>query len=700
MSDHYIIDSTDGTVHIGLAPGAYNGPNGPVTDSDLRLYGAGHRKWGEGVDENFYRMLENWSCPAKALNDYNPATGLNDFDPLTDPITPKDAHDLGGNMGINNPVKGQLWYNSSTAQPYMFNGTIWKPITSTSSGPNPPPNPDPGWLWYDTSVPQLKVWTGTAWDSVAKRYVLKEGDSMTGNLVMTGTSAITFPQSSTTGGLIFDDHAQKRISWNDGYGDFAIRAGHSAAGSPAGEKYVVTGDGASKVALTSDGAAGAISLKVAGIGTAGSAVTFGNGIDLTTTGITFTGNSTFANDVTVSGGTMSLNNGTSNAIVWNSAGLGAPTFTSRSVGTKLVLYPTLSATLVDYALGINSSTLWTSVPNTASVFAWYAGNTTCATLTGAGVFTTNKLSATASGGADNIAVGNDAYIGDVNVANTLAIRGATNSSVATLRFGSTGTPGDIAYNGSAFSLNKNVGVTGSLSVSGAISGSSLSVTGNINGANLGVSNAINCTSLLASGTVSGSSINVSSSAHSSTVTNLNADMLDGHHWSEVPPARPYTTLVSTYGGNRELNEEASSAGNNVPGCYTGWQNIDSSWNVTFTAVANQTYARFGASIALRQKGGDWVDSIYLRLVLIDNTTNTLTEFDHVTADGIGDPSAKFQVNPRFMTGFKNNLTVGHSYSVYVQVYNPNIVKHAVINTAQGSVKPPQYIYSKISLELF
>lgn len=76
-------------------------------------------------------------------------------------------------------------------------------------------------------------------------------------------------------------------------------------------------------------------------------------------------------------------------VMTNTASFAPPSFTTRSIGTKLVLYgggPT--ATAVEYALGIEGGTLWSSVPDTVSFFRWYGGTTLAATLTGAGALTT------------------------------------------------------------------------------------------------------------------------------------------------------------------------------------------------------------------------------------------------------------------------------------------------------------------------
>ena len=59
-----------------------------------------------------------------------------------------------------------------------------------------------------------------------------------------------------------------------------------------------------------------------------------------------------------------------------------PTNTTRSTGTKLVLFPGVTASNVDYALGIASNTLWYSVPTTNQTHRWYGGTQTMMSLSG------------------------------------------------------------------------------------------------------------------------------------------------------------------------------------------------------------------------------------------------------------------------------------------------------------------------------
>jgi hypothetical protein len=88
--------------------------------------------------------------------------------------------------------------------------------------------------------------------------------------------------------------------------------------------------------------------------------------------------------LTAGGATLNLNGTTSNYIVWATEGVATPTFTSRSAGTKLVLYPSLSPSAADYGFGIASGVLWSSIPTTSADFRWYGGTTVAATLSGTG----------------------------------------------------------------------------------------------------------------------------------------------------------------------------------------------------------------------------------------------------------------------------------------------------------------------------
>ena len=108
--------------------------------------------------------------------------------------------------------------------------------------------------------------------------------------------------------------------------------------------------------------------------------------NLSVSGITTSSRITLngANSTTTGGGQIYLNGATGNRIDFAAVGGAAPAFTTRSAGTKIVLYPGVSASTVDYGFGIESGALWSSVESAASSFKWYAGTTNIATLFGTG----------------------------------------------------------------------------------------------------------------------------------------------------------------------------------------------------------------------------------------------------------------------------------------------------------------------------
>jgi hypothetical protein len=139
---------------------------------------------------------------------------------------------------------------------------------------------------------------------------------------------------------------------------------------------------------------------ISGLGTmstqnANSVAVTGGAIDGTTIGAT-TASTVKATTVTTTGtgsptdgtGQVYLNGATSNRVEWSAVGTGAPAFTTRSAGTKLLIYPAISGSQVDYAMGINAATMWSSVPVASSsfYFKWYGGETEVASLDGTGAF--------------------------------------------------------------------------------------------------------------------------------------------------------------------------------------------------------------------------------------------------------------------------------------------------------------------------
>ena len=139
----YTINLTDGTIFATIADGTIN------TSSSMTLVGKNYAGYGEFLDENFIRLLENSSNTT--------APGA--------------------------PLVGQLWWNSSQDLLQVYNGTQWKTISSATASASAPTSNVQGDLWYDTINAQLKVYTGTAFILVGPSFTA--GTGTTGAIVDT-----------------------------------------------------------------------------------------------------------------------------------------------------------------------------------------------------------------------------------------------------------------------------------------------------------------------------------------------------------------------------------------------------------------------------------------------------------------------------------------------------------------------------------
>ena len=160
-----------------------------------------------------------------------------------------------------------------------------------------------------------------------------------------------------------------------------------------------------------------------------------------------------ANSTADGTGQILLDGANGNRIDWNTAGTGAPSFTTRSAGTKLTLYPSVSASAVDYAIGVNSATLWYSIPgnDAGQFFRWFGGETEVTNLSGTGNFTT---------------VG-DVAVNGGDLTTTATTFNLVNANATTLNIGGAATTVSIgAATGTATINNANVVITGNLTVNG------------------------------------------------------------------------------------------------------------------------------------------------------------------------------------------------------------------------------------------
>ena len=96
--------------------------------------------------------------------------------------------------------------------------------------------------------------------------------------------------------------------------------------------------------------------------------------------------STKANDVADGQGQKYLRGSVGNRIDFNNTGIAVPSLNARSLGTKIVLFPSVSASATDFEIGMELGALWNSIGATTSAFKWYTNATNIATLSGNGNF--------------------------------------------------------------------------------------------------------------------------------------------------------------------------------------------------------------------------------------------------------------------------------------------------------------------------
>ena len=109
-----------------------------------------------------------------------------------------------------------------------------------------------------------------------------------------------------------------------------------------------------------------------------------------------------SNSFTGTGGSANINgdvtlyNAIKNTIAFRNVGFAAPTVTTRSIGTKIVLFGGLTGFDADYALGVENGGLWSSVSAIGDNFYWYGATTRVMTLSGTGNLNTTGNTASTS----------------------------------------------------------------------------------------------------------------------------------------------------------------------------------------------------------------------------------------------------------------------------------------------------------------
>ena len=132
----YTINNTAGTTLVTLSDGTID-----TTTTDLALFGKGYAGFGERLNENVVKLLENFANTSAPTN----------------------------------KQKGQLWYDTLNNQIKVWNGSKFKPVGSSTNASTSPTNANTGDFWFDTNNSQFYVYNGTAWTLIGPTTVAGSG---------------------------------------------------------------------------------------------------------------------------------------------------------------------------------------------------------------------------------------------------------------------------------------------------------------------------------------------------------------------------------------------------------------------------------------------------------------------------------------------------------------------------------------------
>jgi hypothetical protein len=123
---------------VSIAPGTTN-----TTSTSLTLVGKNFPGYGQFLMQNFAQLLQN----------FNSATAP------------------------NNPVVGQLWWDTSNQVLKVYRGTTWNGLANSTIGTTAPASPRQGDMWWDSNAGQLKGYNGSIWNVIGPASTADQGVS-------------------------------------------------------------------------------------------------------------------------------------------------------------------------------------------------------------------------------------------------------------------------------------------------------------------------------------------------------------------------------------------------------------------------------------------------------------------------------------------------------------------------------------------
>lgn len=134
----YQINKTDGTIISTVPDGQID-----TLSTDITLIGRNYSGFGESLNENFIKLLENFASTTKP----------------------------------SKPIRGQLWFDTSELKLKVYSGTEFLPVSSATITPTTPSTLGTGDLWFNSNDKQLYFFDGTQSLLIGPTYSNSQGVS-------------------------------------------------------------------------------------------------------------------------------------------------------------------------------------------------------------------------------------------------------------------------------------------------------------------------------------------------------------------------------------------------------------------------------------------------------------------------------------------------------------------------------------------
>ncbi len=132
----YTINKTDGTILATVADGQID-----ELSTDITLIGKNYSGFGESINENFIKILENFSSSSQPVN----------------------------------PIRGQIWFDVSELKLKVYNGTGFVPVSSATISTQQPLTLGVGDLWFNDLDKQLYFYDGASTILLGPAYSASQG---------------------------------------------------------------------------------------------------------------------------------------------------------------------------------------------------------------------------------------------------------------------------------------------------------------------------------------------------------------------------------------------------------------------------------------------------------------------------------------------------------------------------------------------